>query len=106
MKRGYDRIQRIAGLMQTALAEILQTEVEDSRFKLTTVTGVNVARDLSFAKVFVSTLEEGKEQEVVTALNHAAKFIRHALAKKIELRIVPELRFVYDESSMHGHHIS
>ena len=107
MKRGgFSRTQRIAGLMQTALAEILQQEVEDARFRLTTITGVTVSRDMSFAKVFVSTLEEGKEREVVVALNHAAKHIRHALAHKIELRVIPELKFYYDDSSMRGHHIS
>ena len=71
-----------------------------------TITGVTVARDLSFAKVFVSTLEEGKEQEVVLALNHAAKYIRHTLAQKVKLRIIPEIKFVYDDSSLRGHHIS
>jgi len=106
MPRGFSRVQRIAASIQTNLAEILLRDSEDPRFRLITITGVNLARDLSFAKVYVSILEEEKSKEIIAALNRAAKFFRFTLAHKIDLRVVPELRFYYDDSTVRGYHIS
>jgi len=102
-----NRMQRIAGLVQTTLAEILLKETEDSRFHAVTITSVGLARDMSSAKVFVSVWDETKATETVAALNKAAKFLRYALAhSKIEMRIIPELKFVYDDSIVRGSRIS
>lgn len=105
-KKNSNRLQRIADLIQTTLAEILQTQMEDTRFKMVTITSVAVSPDLSFAKIYVSILEEDKAKIIIEALNRAAKYIRHLLANSIDLRITPELRFYYDDSIARGHHIS
>lgn len=107
-KRGYDRTQRVADLLQKTLAQMLLENMADERFHLVTVTSVNVSRDLSYAKVFVSVLmdEEDKIKQTIAALNRAAKSLRYHLAHAVELRIVPELKFVYDESTAHGFRIS
>ena len=104
--KGYNRNQRIADLIQTTLAEILQKNVEDTRFSMITLTEVDVAQDLSFAKVFVSVLEEEKAVETIAALNNANKYLRYLLANAIELRVTPELKFVYDDSAVRGSRIS
>lgn len=107
MKRGYQRTERVADLIQKALAQLLLQE-NDERFRLVTVTSVTVSKDLSYAKIYVSVLmdEEEKIKQTVQALNRAAKGLRYNLAKMVELRIVPELRFVYDESTAHGFKLS
>lgn len=102
-----NRMQRVANLVQITLADILLKETEDARFHMVTVTSVSLAKDMSTAKVFVSILDETKVKETITALNNASKFLRHALAKsKIEMRVIPELRFAYDDSTARGSHIS
>lgn len=108
MKRGYDRSQRVADLIQKTLAQMLLQDMSDDRYRLVTVTSVTVTRDLSYAKIYVSVLmdEEDKIKQTVQALNRAAKALRYNLAREVDLRIVPELKFVYDESTAHGFRIS
>lgn len=104
--KGFKREQRINDLIQTTLAEIIQREAKDLRFGMVTLTGVSVTHDLAHAKVFVSVLEEGKATETLTALNNAAKYLRYSLANAIELRVTPELKFIYDDSTVRGSRIS
>lgn len=108
MKRGFERTQRIADLIQKALAQMLIEDMTDDRFRLVTVTGVSVSKDLSYAKVYVSVLLDKDDQikQTVDALNRSAKSLRYHLAHAVELRIVPELKFVYDESTARGFRIS
>lgn len=108
MKRGYERTQRVADLIQKSIAQMLLTEMSDDRFRLVTITGVNITRDLSYAKVFVSVLmdDEKKIKEILFALNQSAKSLRYNLAKTVNLRVVPELKFIYDESTARGFRIS
>jgi ribosome-binding factor A len=108
MKRGYDRTHRIADLIQKTLASMLLQDMDDERFRLVTIGSVTVSRDLSHAKIYVSVLMDDVEaiNDVVKSLNRAAKGLRYQLAKEVELRVMPELKFVYDESTAHGFHIS
>lgn len=107
-KRGFDRTRRVADLLQKELAQMLLHGTGDDRFKMVTVTGVTMSKDLSYAKVHVSMLfdEPEKIKQVVTALNDAAKMLRYNLARAVKLRIVPELKFAYDESTAHGFRVS
>ncbi len=106
MSKGFKREQRINDLIQTTLAEILQRNAKDLRFGMITLTGVNVTHDLAHAKVFVSVLEEDKAKETLVALNNASKYLRYELANAVELRVTPQLKFVYDDSSVRGSRIS
>ena len=102
-----NRMARVAGLVQTTLADILLKESEDTRFHMVTITNVSLAKDLSSAKIFVSVWDEAKVKEIVIALNNAAKYLRYALAQsKIEMRVIPDLKFVYDDSTVRGNRIS
>ncbi|OGT44597.1 MAG: ribosome-binding factor A [Gammaproteobacteria bacterium RIFCSPHIGHO2_12_FULL_37_34] len=107
MRRGFDRTQRVADLVQKILATMLLQNSND-RFRFVTITGVTVSKDLSYAKVYVSVLEEEqhKIKEIIQALNQEAKTFRRHLAHEIDLRITPELKFIYDESTARGFHIS
>lgn len=108
MKRGFDRTQRIADMIHKTLAQMLLEEMQDERLRFVSVMDVTVARDLSFAKVYVSMLEDDADKiaENIEILNRAAKSLRYQLAHKIKLRVVPELKFIYDETTAKGHHLS
>lgn len=97
------RTHRVAALLQRELAALIQTSVNDPRVGKVTLTAVDVAPDLSHANIFVTALEGAQRaREMIKALNKAAGFLRRQLAGRIELRTVPELRFVYDESVERG----
>jgi ribosome-binding factor A len=108
MKRGYDRTRRVADLIQKTLAQMLVEDMGGDEFNLVTITGANVSRDLSYAKIYVSVLTDKEEtiKQTVAALNRNAKNFRYELAQAVKLRIAPELKFVYDEATAHGFHIS
>jgi ribosome-binding factor A len=98
------RPERVAERMKREIAGILARDLEDPRISsMVSVTEVEVTKDLSFARVFVSVLAVGEErQKALEALQHAAGFVRHQLAPRLGLREVPELRFVHDESIERG----
>ena len=98
------RPERVGHLMQREIAEILSTQLRDPRLShWVSVTAVEVTQDLSFARVFVSVLAQGRErQQSLEALERASGFIRHQLAPRLGLREVPELRFLLDDSLERG----
>lgn len=98
------RPERVAERMKREIAGILARELNDPRLSsLVSVTDVEVAHDLSFARVFVSVLADGAERErEIATLQRAAGFIRHQLAPRLGLREVPDLRFVHDASIERG----
>lgn len=96
------KIERIGSNLVKEISYILATEVKDSDIKFVTVTDVKVTNDLSFAKVYVTVLDETRKKETIEALKNARGFIRKELADRVELRHIPELEFVYDESIAYG----
>jgi len=106
MRKDTGRTRKIGELLQRELATIIPREVHDPRAANVTLTAVDVAPDLSHAKVYVTHLA-GAEQggKAVAALNHAAGFLRHILMDRVVLRHVPDLRFFYDASIETGDNI-
>lgn len=96
------KIDRIASQMLKEISYILATEVKDEDIRFVTVTDVKVTNDLSFAKVYVTVLKEDKINETMKALKNASGYIRKELAERLEIRHIPELEFVYDESIAYG----
>ena len=96
------KIERIASEMIKQLSYILATEIKDDDIKFVTVTDCKVSNDLSFAKVYVTVFDVNKIQSTIKALNNASGFIRKELASRIDIRHIPELTFVYDESIEYG----
>lgn len=97
---------RINDEMQKETAAILR-EVKDPRVKeaFVSVTGAEVTADLKYAKIYYSALR-GDEKELSRGLRSCAAFVRSELAKRLNLRMTPELTFVRDTSLAHGAHIS
>jgi ribosome-binding factor A len=98
------RPERVGQMMRREIAEILEHRLRDPRLgSMVSITDVEVTQDLSFARVFVSTLVSGPERErLLEALKAAAGFVRHELRPVLGLREVPEVRFVLDESIERG----
>ncbi|ACT08276.1 MULTISPECIES: 30S ribosome-binding factor RbfA [Dickeya] len=109
MAKEFSRTQRVAQEMQKEIAIIIQREVKDPRVGMATVSGVEVSRDLAYAKVFVTFLNDNEPEQVkagVKALQDASGFIRMLLGKAMRLRVVPELTFSYDNSLVEGMRMS
>lgn len=110
MAKEFGRPQRVAQELQKEIATILQREIKDPRLgMMTTVSGVEVSRDLAYAKVFVTFLNDKDEESIkagIKALHDASGFIRSLLGKAMRLRIVPELTFFYDNSLVEGMRMS
>ena len=100
MAKEYSRTSRVSQQVQKELARILQQEVKDPRIGMVTISGVDITRDLAYATVFVTFLTVGEQtnDESLEGLNAAAGYIRRLLGKAMRLRIVPEVRFSFDET--------
>lgn len=93
------RIARLNEQLKRELTDLIRTQVRDPRVGLVTITGVEVARDLGSARIFVRELGSGDDlQETLVGLEAAAPFLRTALGKILHVRRIPELRFQPDRS--------
>lgn len=99
------KIDRIASSFVKEISYILANEIRDQDIRFVTVTDCHVTNDLSFAKVYVTVLDEQKRDVTLKALNDAASYIRRLLADRVDIRHIPELTFVYDESIEYGQKI-
>ena len=107
--RGFNRTDRIADQIQRDLAILLQREIKDPRVGMPTVSGVKVSRDLAYADVYVTFMaidEPEKVKEALKALDHASGLLRSLLSKSIKLRVMPRLRFHYDQTIVDGPRMS
>ncbi len=100
MSKEYSRSLRVAEQIQRDLARLIRTDVKDPRIGMVTISEVRVSTDLAHAKVYMTVLGSDAEgaAESVGTLNRAAPFLRHALGRRLLLRIIPQLHFVYDET--------
>lgn len=96
------KIERINHSMIREISYILEREVKDKNIKFVTITDVKVTNDLSFAKVYFTVLNDEYKKETLKALKQASGFIRTKLCERIDIRHMPELEFVYDESIAYG----
>lgn len=109
MAKAFSRTQRVAHELQKEIAIILQREIKDPRLGMVTVSGVDISRDLAYAKVYVTFLNDDAPEQVqqgLMILNDAVGFIRSLVGKAMRLRIVPELKFYYDQSLSEGMRMS
>ncbi len=91
------RANRIAQRVKEELSEMLLFEVSDPRLSGVQVTHVRVDRELAYVNIFVSALEGSERKEdILEGFNHASGFIRSQLARRIQLRSFPHLRFNWD----------
>jgi ribosome-binding factor A len=96
----------VADLIQRELADLLRREVRDPHVGMVTLTSVDVAPDLSHAKVFFTILDKEKQAATTKALQRASGFLRSQLSHRMNMYSTPALRFVYDESVERGDRLS
>ena len=99
---------RINSEVQRELSNIIRTEVKDPRIHpMTSVVAVNVAPDLKSCKAYISVLgSEEAAKETLAGLKNAEGYIRRALAKSVNLRNTPEIKFILDQSIEYGVHMT
>ena len=91
------RLQRIADRIKRELSEMLIFELSDPRLRQIFITDVNIDRELAYANIYVSAIEGAERaSEVLAGLESASGFIRRNLAKRVDLRSFPQIRFHWD----------
>lgn len=106
MPREFSRGQKVGDLIQRELAGLIQREVKDPRIGMVTINEANVSRDLAFADIYFTVLPAEDVTSVEETLNQAAGFLRSQLAKVLNTRTTPKLRFHYDATIENGARIS
>ena len=98
------RSDRVGDEIQKVVADLIQNEIKDPRLPpMTSVVEVRASRDLSHAHIYISVLgTEQQKKDCAAALKSAAGFMRREVARRVRLRISPELHFVFDESIERG----
>ena len=109
MAKEFSRTSRIGEVIMRELAQMIQQEISDPRVGMVTVSHVDVTSDLRYAKVYITRLNETESEEdvkeCIAGLTNAAGFLKRGIAKRVEIRTVPELKFYYDKSLEHGFHM-
>ncbi len=108
--KDYSRSERVAEQVKDVLAVALLREIQDPRLQNISIMAVHVSEGLELARIFWLPLLEGSMSErdkkrAERAFETATPFLRGKLAKALKLRIVPELRFEYDDATEHGRHM-
>lgn len=108
MRKNSIKNTRINGEVKRELSNIIRGEIKDPRINpMTTVVEVEVAPDLKTAKAYISVLgDEQSQKDTLAGLKSAEGYIRRALARTVNLRNTPEIRFVMDQSIEYGVHMS
>ena len=99
------KLERLGNIFVEAISKVIHEEVKDDDIKFVTITAVDISSDLSYAKVYFTNLIDADREKVTKALNRASGFIRGKLFDIVEIRKMPELTFVYDESIEYGNKI-
>ena len=108
MRKNSIKNTRINGEVQKELSIIIQSEIKDPRIHpLTSVTAVEVAPDLKTCKAYISVLGEKQAKDAtLRGLTNAEGYVRRELARRLNLRNTPEIRFILDESIEYGVNMS
>ena len=107
MANEFSRSRRVGEQIQRELAELIQRELKDPRLGMVTISAVELSRDLTVAKVYFTVLNSSQDvTKTAQGLASASGFLRRELGRRMQLRVVPELRFHYDSSIEHGAKLS
>lgn len=104
-QKTFYRSDRVSAQLRRELGTLVHAAVREHGLCSTSVSDVEVTRDLAHAKVFVTVLQAERAKETVKALKELAPELRYQLAKAVKMRHVPELHFHYDESVDRGERI-
>ncbi len=101
--RKENRMGRVDEELKKVISNIISYDLKDPNITgLISVTKVKVSGDLKYAKVYVSMLNAKDNKQVLAALKKSAGFVRTEVAKRVNLRITPEIIFIFDDSIEYG----
>lgn len=92
----------MAEQIRRELAELVREEVKDPRVNWVSFSAVKLSKDLSHAVVYFTVMNDDEREQTASALNNAAGFLRRKLAQRVRARIVPQLKFIHDDSIERG----
>ena len=95
------KIDRLNNMFVEEISKIIHEEIKDKDVGFVTITDARITNDLSFAKIYITCLNDNREG-VLNTLNKASGFIRSMLCNRVKIRKMPEIHFVYDESIEYG----
>ena len=102
----FSRAERVSGLIQETLSDLLNKRIHDPRLHMATITQVKMSADLKIARVYFAIYGDDKKSEAAAkGFESAYGFIKRSLAGKLGLRYMPDLKFFYDDSLDYGSHI-
>ena len=102
----FSRAERVSGLIQETLSDLLNKRIHDPRLHMATITRVKMSADLKSARIYYAIYgDEEKSKDAAKGFERARGFIKRILAPKLGLRYMPDLKFFYDESFDYGSHI-
>jgi ribosome-binding factor A len=102
----FKRAERVADVIRKEISDILLKEISDPRIGQITITGVKLSDDLRQAKIYFVQLGKDKvNQETQEGLRKASGFLKRELGKRLSLRVVPQIDFIYDGSFEYGSRI-
>ena len=99
------KLNRINHSLAEEISYVVNREVKNQDIKFVTITGAKTASDLSVAKIYFTTLDEAKKESTLKALKQASGFIRTKLFDRMDLRYMPKLEFIYDDSIEYANNI-
>ena len=99
MPKDFPRTLRVGEQVHRELAVLLRDEIKDPRIGMVTILDVQVTKDLAYARVYFTVLGDDKViQDSQEGLGSAAGFLRRELARRLEIRTIPQLHFIYDDT--------
>ena len=100
------RPERVGEQIHKEIAQMMMHGIKDPRVSPVVITGVQVSRDLSIAKVYFSVTDEPNERkDAERGLKSVAPYLRRQLGQVMRMRFIPEIRFEYDSSIGYGQKI-
>ncbi|MFV9930911.1 MAG: 30S ribosome-binding factor RbfA [Francisella endosymbiont of Hyalomma asiaticum] len=96
------RVQRVANELQKVISLLLRTRIKDTKLASATIIKVDLSKDLSYAKVYYTCFAVEDAEYIDKAFEKSKGFFRSSIAKLLSLRIVPNLKFIYDTSLEYG----
>jgi ribosome-binding factor A len=96
------RVRRVASELQKVISLLLRTKIKDPKLATATITEIELSKDLSYAKVYYTCLSADDSAYIAKAFDKSKGFFRSSIAKALSLRIVPNLKFMYDQSLDYG----
>ena len=93
-----NRLFKVQDLLHREIAMLLHTNIQNPEIKSVTISGARVSKDLKYSEIYFTTLQKN-HQKIESELNKASSFIRNQLAKKIHLKRLPSIKFIYDSTA-------